>query len=286
MSNQASKEVRNTVSKAYSEAITQTPSSCCAPSCCSASDTSSAERIGYSRAELEIVPSQAASSSFGCGNPLAFADVKPGQTVLDLGSGAGLDLLLAASTVGHEGKVIGIDMTDAMIETANQNIAAAGVTNVEVRKGIIEELPVADESVDWVISNCVINLSPEKERVFAEIFRVLKPGGIMQVSDIVSQDLPQWVRERSDLFTSCVGGAISEAEYLDGLRQAGLGDPEVRERVVYEAAQIRAFLDSDELPLTGSDGQALSPDQLDQIAGALDGKVWSAKIRARKPEAV
>jgi len=285
MSNQSHEEVRKTVSDAYASAITETPSSCCAPSCCSAPDTSAAERIGYSKAELGVIPSQAASSSFGCGNPLAFADVEPGQTVVDLGSGAGLDLLLAANKVGPEGKVIGIDMTDAMIETANRNIAAAGLSNVEVRKGIIEELPVADESVDWVISNCVINLSPEKERVFAEIFRVLKPGGTMQVSDIVAQDLPQWVRERSDLFTSCVGGAISEAEYLDGLRRVGLGAPEVRERVVYDAAQIEAFLQSEELPVFGSESQTLTPDQVKQIAQSLAGKVWSAKIRARKPEA-
>jgi ubiquinone/menaquinone biosynthesis C-methylase UbiE len=281
MSNQTGDQVRKTVSQAYAEAITSSEQSCCAPSCCSGPDTAAAERIGYSPAELEMVPSQAAGSSFGCGNPLAFADVEPGQTVIDLGSGAGLDLLLASRAVGPTGKVIGIDMTDEMIETARRNLAAAGVTNVEVRKGIIEELPVDDESVDWVISNCVINLSPEKQRVFAEIQRVLKPGGTMQVSDIVVQDLPQWARERKDLFTACVGGAISEEEYLQGLREAGLADAEVTERVVYEYAQINAFLETEELPVKEKEGLSK-----EQIASSLAGKVWSAKIRARKPEAV
>jgi ubiquinone/menaquinone biosynthesis C-methylase UbiE len=281
MSNQTSEQVRKTVSEAYAEAITSSESSCCAPSCCSGPDTAAAERIGYSPAELDLVPSQAAGSSFGCGNPLAFADVKPGQTVVDLGSGAGLDLLLAAKAVGPTGKVIGIDMTDEMIETARRNLAAAGVTNVEVRKGIIEALPVEDKSVDWVISNCVINLSPEKERVFAEIHRVLKPGGTMQVSDIVVNDLPQWARERKDMFTACVGGAISEEEYLDRLREAGLANVEVMERVVYEYAQINAFLESEELPVKAEEGLSI-----EQIASSLAGKVWSAKIRARRPEPV
>jgi SAM-dependent methyltransferase len=269
--------VRKEVEKAYTEAITRNSDSCCSTSCCGPVEgATTAEKIGYTKSELEEVPVEAASSSFGCGNPLAFAGVEEGQTVVDLGSGAGLDLLLAAGSVGPSGKVIGIDMTDAMIETARANIESAGVTNVELRKGIIEQMPVDDDSVDWVISNCVINLSPEKNRVFQEVYRVLKPGGTMQVSDIVAEDLPQWARDRTDLFTACVGGAISEAEYLEGIRAAGLVDAEVTERVVLGAPQIRAFVDSQELPvaLGGSE----------QIVESLAGKVASIKVRATKPD--
>jgi ubiquinone/menaquinone biosynthesis C-methylase UbiE len=268
--------VRREVEKAYTEAITRTSDSCCTTNCCTpASATPAAEQMGYSKAELDEVPDEAASSSFGCGNPLAFAGVEQGQTVVDLGSGAGLDLLLASRSVGPTGRVIGIDMTDAMIETARANIAKAGVTNVEVRKGIIEDMPVDDESVDWVISNCVINLSPEKDRVFAEISRVLKPGGTMQVSDIVAEDLPEWARGRTDLFTACVGGAISEAEYLEGLRAAGLGDVEVTERVILDTAQIRAVLESQELSVAVGGSE--------RIVDSLAGKIASVKVRASKP---
>jgi arsenite methyltransferase len=276
MTRQQPDNLRSEVEKAYTEAITRTSDSCCTTGCCTpAGATTTAEKIGYSKNELDEVPDEAASSSFGCGNPLAFAGVEEGQTVVDLGSGAGLDLLLAAGSVGPSGKVIGIDMTDAMIETARANIERAGATNVEVRKGIIEDMPVDDDSVDWVISNCVINLSPEKDRVFSEIHRVLRPGGTMQVSDVVTEDLPQWARDRTDLFTACVGGAISEAEYLEGIRAAGLVDAEVTERVVLGAAQIRAFVDSQELPvaLGGSE----------QIVESLAGKVASVKVRASKP---
>jgi SAM-dependent methyltransferase len=276
MTRKQHENVRREVEKAYTEAITSTSDSSCASSCCtSAATTPVAEQIGYSKAELDEVPDGAASSSFGCGNPLAFAGVEEGQIVVDLGSGAGLDLLLAARSVGPTGRVIGIDMTDAMIETARANIAKAGVTNVEVRKGIIERMPVDDDSVDWVISNCVINLSPEKDRVFAEIYRVLKPGGTMQVSDIVAEDLPEWTRDRTDVFTACVGGAISEAEYLEGLRAAGLVDVEVAERVVLDTAQIKAVLDSQELPVSVGGSE--------RIVDSLAGKVASVKVRASKP---
>ncbi len=283
MKNETPEKTRETVEKAYAEAISGTSGSCCTTSCCGPTNAPIADQIGYSKAELDLVPIEAASSSFGCGNPLAFADVEEGQTVVDLGSGAGLDLLLAAKAVGPEGRVIGIDMTDDMIETARVNIAKAGATNVEIRKGIIEEMPVSSGSVDWVISNCVINLSPEKDRVFAEIARVLKPGGIMQISDVVVQDLPDWARERQDLFTACVGGAIDEEEYIQGLRDAGLTDVEVTERLHFSASQISGFLDGQALPLTAEDRAALSGEEAKHIAEGLADKVWSAKIRATKP---
>ncbi|RLE25834.1 MAG: hypothetical protein DRJ65_06890, partial [Acidobacteria bacterium] len=214
--------VRAQVSKAYANAVTlsvkQGGNACC-------SNTLpvgiAAQTAGYSDDETGEY-SEAAQSSFGCGNPLAFAGVKEGQTVLDLGSGAGFDLLLASRIVGPEGRVIGVDMTDEMIEVARDNIKQAGADNVEVRKGVIEDLPVEDESVDWVISNCVINLSPQKGSVFSEIARVLKPGGRFSVSDIVAQDLPDDIRRLATAYSACIGGAISEEQYLAGLTSAGL----------------------------------------------------------------
>ena len=164
----------------------------------------------YGEEDLRALPAEAIDASFGCGNPIAFAGVRLGETVLDLGSGAGLDLMLAAERVGSSGKVIGVDMTDAMIERALATIASAGYPNVEVRKGLIEELPIDSNSVDWVISNCVINLAADKAKVFAEVARVLKPGGRMLVSDIVAHDLPWWVRRSGLLTIACAGGAISE----------------------------------------------------------------------------
>jgi SAM-dependent methyltransferase len=168
-------------------------------------------------------------------------------------------------------------MTDEMIAKANENIAASGFSNAEVRKGIIEDLPVNAESVDWVISNCVINLSPEKDRVFAEIARVLRPGGRMVVSDIVVEDLPESVRTNPTYYSACVAGAISEAEYVDGLRRAGLEDVEVRERLVYDACQIADLIESETCCCGDGAGEATG------AAQSLPGKVWSAQFHARKP---
>ena len=261
---------RELVKEAYADALKRSQES---EGCCASGPVLPA---GY-HDELER-HGEAADSSFGCGNPLAFAGVEPGQTVLDLGSGAGLDLLIAAEKVGPEGKVIGVDMTDAMIDAARANIARAGFGDrVEVRKSIIEELPVEEDSVDWVISNCVINLSPEKPRVFAEIARVLKPGGRISISDIVVKDLPEWVRNAAAAYTGCIGGAIDEAEYVGGLRDAGLADVEVTERMVYEREQLESMLKTD---------AGCGCDELEKLApaiGAVAGQVWSARIVGRKP---
>jgi SAM-dependent methyltransferase len=251
--------------------------------------TSTAAVAGYTGEDIGDLPADAVVNSFGCGNPLAFSGVREGETVLDLGSGAGIDLLIAAKKVGARGRVIGVDMTDAMIERARKNIAGAGAANVEVRKGYIEELPVESNSVDWVISNCVINLSPNKPAVFREIARVLKPGGSMSVSDIVVERLPWWMRKSMRLYSACVGGAISEGEYLDGLREAGLEQVEVKERLVYDAAQVRAFV-RDVLPDFMKRNGALAR-VATAILGAVAartvaGKVWSAKFFARKPAPV
>lgn len=273
-------EVRRDVSKAYAEAVNRPAA---AQGCCGGPVQKGVvvKLGGYASEDLAALPPEAVVNSFGCGNPVALAGLRPGDVVLDLGSGAGIDLFLAATRVGPTGRAIGIDMTDDMIAKARENIRAGGFTNVEVRKGIIEDLPVESGSVDWVISNCVINLSPEKPKVFAEIARALKPGGQMLVSDIVAQDLPQWIRQDMALYSSCVAGAISEAAYLEGLRAAGLTDVEVRDRLVYDADQIAAFV-APEVE-GGCCGGGAPGAILTRVAAELAGKVWSAKVYARKP---
>jgi arsenite methyltransferase len=280
-------DARKQVSEFYARSVTE------GTSCCGGAALPkgiAARQAGYSADDLGVVPEDAADSSFGCGNPLAFVGVEPGQTVLDLGSGAGLDLLIASKKVGPTGRVIGVDMTDEMIERARANMEVAGVENVEIRKGIIEALPVEDGSVDWVISNCVINLSPEKAKVFGEITRVLRPGGQVSVSDIVARDLPDWARCDADLIGSCVGGAIPEEDYADGLRDAGLVDVEVKERLLYDRAQIAAFigavLEDGTAPVAGGccgGGPDDRPVRGPEASAVLEGKVWSAKFQARKP---
>jgi SAM-dependent methyltransferase len=257
---------RKRVSLAYAEAVE-------AESCCGgpAPKGVAAKLAGYGEVDLRELPADAVVNSFGCGNPVAFADITEGQVVLDLGSGAGIDLLLAAKKVGPTGRVIGIDMTDEMIARARENVAAAGVDNVEIRKGIIEEMPVEDASVDWVISNCVINLSPEKDRVFAEIARVLKPGGRMSVSDIVAEELPEWVQADEVLYNSCIGGAISEAAYTEGLSRAGLEDVAVEERLPYDSVQMEELLVSDVVEASGTDRAAPNPGPLPRPSRARSG---------------
>jgi SAM-dependent methyltransferase len=237
---------------------------------------------GYDPQELEAVGPDAAAYSFGCGDPLALAGIEPGQTVVDLGCGAGLDLLLAARRVGPAGRVIGIDMTDEMLARARANIAAAGLGNVEVRKGLIEALPVETASVDWVISNCVINLSPQKRRVFAEIARVLRPGGRMLVSDIVVEDLPDWVRGDENLYNGCIGGAVSESDYLQGLRAAGLKDVGVVKRFVYDARQLQWMLGPGLHGRTCCGLGAGSAVDAGRVARDLAGRVWSAQFAAAR----
>jgi SAM-dependent methyltransferase len=271
-------DVHEAVRHAYTQALDRAEAGragcCSAPTGRAAAGGVAATLAGYAAAPAAY--QDAAASSFGCGNPLAFAGVEPGQTVLDLGSGAGYDLLLAADRVGATGKVIGIDMTDAMIEAARRNAARAGHDHVEVRKGLIEALPVADASVDWVISNCVINLSPDKPRVFAEIARVLRPGGRFAISDIVVDELPAWIRGHAAAYAACVAGAISETEYLAGLRAAGLVDVTVTERQVYDADQLRALVASD------LESFGLDPTLLDRGLGEVVGKVWSARLTGRR----
>lgn len=273
-------ELRQTISTAYAKALAAAGKGggCCGTSggCCGAASSSGdlATLAGYGQERQEHAA--AANTSFGCGNPLALAGVRAGQTVLDLGSGAGFDLLLASDKVGAQGMVIGVDMTEEMVVAARENIRQAGRGNLEVRQGYIEALPVADATVDWVISNCVINLSPDKPAVFKEIARVLKPGGRISIADIVAEDLPAWLRASIEAHIGCVAGAISEAAYLDGLRGAGIGDAAVAERLVYSAGQLRAIF-GDSLQV------AAQPQDEGDVLTALEGKVWSARFVGGKP---
>ncbi|MHA1907690.1 MAG: arsenite methyltransferase [Candidatus Thorarchaeota archaeon] len=210
-------------------------SSCCGPS--EESYTRQETRLkeyGYS---IEGLPSSMTESYGGCGNPIALASLKEGEVVLDLGSGAGLDAYFAARNVGETGKVIGVDMTLEMLEKARANVEKMGINNIEFRQGDIEALPVEDNSIDVIISNCVINLAPDKGKVFKESYRVLKPGGRMMVSDIVlNGPLPASIKDEVVTYTGCLGGAIPEKEYLDLMRQAGFEDVHVAERAGYDVA--------------------------------------------------
>jgi SAM-dependent methyltransferase len=209
--------------------------------CCDTSKSSSSELYniatmaqGYDRARLASIP-EGANLGLGCGDPTADADLQPGQTVLDLGSGAGVDCFLAVRRVGPKGRVIGVDMTDAMLEKARENARRGGFTNVEFRKGEIDNLPVESETVDRIISNCVINLAPDKRPVFAEAYRVLKPGGIISISDIVSfGPVPDSVRKDAELWAGCVAGTLDKEDYLALIREAGFNRVSVVKETVYD----------------------------------------------------
>jgi ubiquinone/menaquinone biosynthesis C-methylase UbiE len=223
--------IREVVRKAYAK-VAKGKGSCCGTSspCCSGSSAEAISgRIGYSEEDLRAAP-QGANLGLGCGNPLAQASLKSGEAVLDLGSGAGFDCFLAARRVGKSGKVIGVDMTPEMVEKARENARPGGADNVEFRLGEIEILPVEDESMDIVISNCVINLSPDKPRVFREAFRVLKPGGRLMVSDIVlARELPETIRNDGAAYAGCISGAVLKDKYLGAIKAAGFDRIEVLE---------------------------------------------------------
>jgi len=264
------KEIKAAVRARYAQAV-QGQTGCCGPS---ASVTF--QVAGYGADELQGLPQEAVVGAFGCGNPLAFAGVEPGQVVLDIGSGAGIDCLLAAERVGPAGRVIGVDMTPEMIGRAEANAAAAGHTNVEFRLGEAERLPVADASVHWIISNCVINLSPDKPTVFREMHRVLREGGRLLVADVVAEELPEPVRADLKAWSSCLAGAISEREYVAGLEAAGFVDVRVVSRLPYEAGQIAALAGA---PVATCGCGAASGVRAEDLAG----KVRSASFSARKP---
>src|ERR687892_1800317 len=217
----ASTDVQDAVREKYGEiARSVGKSGCCGPCSCGCGDPITSNL--YSDAETAGLPGEAVAVSLGCGNPTALIDLKPGETVLDLGSGGGIDVLLSAKRVGPSGKVYGVDMTDEMLTLARENQRQAGATNVEFVKGTIEAVPLPDQSVDVIISNCVINLSEDKDAVLREAFRVLRPGGRFAVSDVVIRgEVPPEVRRSMELWTGCVAGALGDGEYADKLRTAG-----------------------------------------------------------------
>jgi SAM-dependent methyltransferase len=243
-------------------------------SCCSSTGQSSCDPVTsglYAEGQTAELPQEAVAASLGCGNPTALAELKPGETVLDLGSGGGIDVLLSAKRVGPTGKAYGLDMTDEMLNLARENQRKAGVTNVEFVKGEIEAIPLPESSVDVIISNCVINLSADKDRVLAEAFRVLKPGGRLAVSDVVVRgEVPAVIRRSVELWIGCVAGALEEGEYRAKLGKAGFEAIDVEPTRIYRTEDAREFLDRE-----GIDAAAIAP--------SVDGKFMSAFVRARKP---
>ena len=221
-------QIKNAVTAKYSQIARDSQQSCCSSCGCEGSLLAQAETMGYSKEDLECIPEEAVMG-LGCGNPAALADLKVGETVLDLGSGAGVDAFLAANKVGPKGKVIGVDMTGEMIDKASSIARSSGYENVEFRLGEIEKLPVDDSSVDTVISNCVINLSSDKAKVFGEAYRVLRPGGRLAISDIVAErTLSDAIRNDLDAWAGCIAGALEQQEYLGKIKGAGFGDLEVK----------------------------------------------------------
>ena len=268
-------DIKEIVKEKYGQAAlraTAGGSSCCgsAPSSTGCSDPITSNL--YDSAQAGQIPEEALLASLGCGNPTALAKLNPGETVLDLGSGGGIDVLLSARRVGPTGKAYGLDMTDQMLELANENKRKSGITNVEFLRGEIENIPLPDNSVDVVISNCVINLSADKDRVLREAFRVLKPGGRFAVSDVVTRGaMPEQIRKSILLWVGCVAGALEEQEYRSKLTAAGFSQIDVEPTRIYRVEDAREFLS----------GQNID---VDAIAPLVDEKFMSAFVRAVKPQ--
>ena len=271
----ADRDIKDVVKEKYGRAALRVTAggeaSCCASASCGEADPITSDL--YGRGETAEVPAEAVAASLGCGNPTALAELRPGEVVLDLGSGGGIDVLLSARRVGPAGKAYGLDMTDEMLALARANQTKAGVANAEFLKGEIERIPLPDRSVDVIISNCVINLSGDKDRVLAEAFRVLKPGGRFAVSDVVVRgEVPPAIRRSVELWIGCVAGALEERQYRDKLAQAGFEAIDVEPTRVYKAEDAREILTG-----AGLDAEAVAPQ--------IEGKFMAAFIRARKPGA-
>src|SRR5579872_6858980 len=268
--------IKDVVRQKYGQAALRVKSggsSCCGASASSGCGCDPITSNLYESTQAGEVPEQAMLASLGCGNPTALAPMNPGETVLDLGSGGGIDVLLSARRVGPTGKAYGLDMTDEMLALANQNKQESGLQNVEFLKGEIENIPLPDNSVDVVISNCVINLSADKDRVLREAFRVLKPGGRVAVSDVVTRgEINNEIRRSVLLWIGCVAGALDESEYRAKLKAAGFGESTIEPTRVYRVEDARGFLSG-----AGVD--------VDVMAPQVDGKIMSAFVRAIKPEA-
>jgi arsenite methyltransferase len=271
-------KIKKLVRKRYAK-VAKTNGSCCASttSCCSAPTSKEvSSMIGYSEAEMTSVP-EGANLGLGCGNPTAMASLKEGETVLDLGAGAGFDCFLAAKKVGKKGKVIGVDMTPEMIDKARANARKGKYTNVEFRLGEIENLPAADNSVDVVISNCVINLSPNKKRVFEEAFRVLAPKGRLMVSDIVLlKELPESIRKNVEAYSSCISGAEIKDKYVELIRKAGFQEVKIIEEKTYPLEYIISDSTTQEIVKSMN----MSPEEVKEAAYS----VVSIKVSAAKTD--
>jgi len=273
------KEIKKEVQKRYGE-IARQGSSCCVQtnSCCGTQITveSISKTIGYSQEEMQSTP-EGANLGLGCGNPVALASLREGETVLDLGSGAGFDCFLAANRVGKKGKVVGVDMTPEMIEKAKENAKKGYYGNVEFKHGEIDNLPLEDGSFDVIISNCVINLSPDKNKVFMEAFRILKPGGRLMISDIVLlRDLPESIKNSAEAYTGCIAGALRKDKYIETIKTAGFKKVEVLDEEIF----------SHDLGSVSSVAKAISEESkisLDQLK-ELAQSVVSIKISAHKPK--
>ena len=267
-------KLKDAVKKGYAR-VAKNASSCCSSGCCgSVKPQAISRKIGYTEGQMESVP-EGSNLGLGCGNPVAIAGLKEGETVLDLGCGAGFDCFLAARAVGEKGRVIGVDMTEEMLKRARDNSRKGGYRNVEFRLGDIEALPVEESSVDVVISNCVINLVPDKKKAFREAFRVLKAGGRLMVSDIVlKKKLPDFVKESIEAYVGCLAGAMSRERYLEAIASAGFED-------------IRAIEESD-FPLDCMTNDPTGQAILKSLAGEeeikkVEGSISSLKVGARKP---
>jgi arsenite methyltransferase len=264
----ADEDVKTAVKDKYGKAALRVTSG--EGACCGGGEADPITSNLYGCAETAELPAEAVAASLGCGNPTALARLAPGETVLDLGSGGGIDVLLSARRVGPTGKAYGLDMTDEMLALARENQRKAGVTNVEFLKGEIESVPLPDDTVDVIISNCVINLSADKDRVFAEAFRVLKPGGRFAVSDVVVRgEVPADIRRSVELWIGCVAGALSEDDYRAKLAKAGFTDVDIEPTRIYRAEDAREFLAG-----AGLDADAIAPQ--------VNDKFMSAFVRARK----
>ena len=270
-----STDIQEVVKEKYGQAALRVKagggSSCCGAtsSCCAEVDPITSNL--YDESQKGLLPEEAVAASLGCGNPTALAELHAGETVLDLGSGGGIDVLLSARRVGPTGKAYGLDMTGEMLALARENQKKSGIANVEFLKGEIENIPLADNSMDVVISNCVINLSSDKDRVFHEAFRVLKPGGRFAVSDVVTRgEMPEEVRKAVLLWVGCIAGALQESDYVAKLAKAGFENIHVEPTRVYGVDDARSFLNA-----AGMDADAVAPQ--------VEGKFLSAFVRATKP---
>ncbi len=276
--------IKKAVRESYGKIASSSGDSCCSgpvtSPCCGGQTTDLAKEIssnmGYSKEDLDKVP-EGSNLGLGCGNPIALASLAKGEVVLDLGSGAGFDCFLAAEKVGPEGMVIGVDMTHEMLEKARENARKGNYANVEFRLGEIENLPVADKTIDIIISNCVINLAPDKDRVFSEAFRVLKPGGRIMVSDIVlTKELPDFIQKNIAAYVSCISGAIIKDNYLNAIRKAGFTDVKIMDAVNFPLN----YIISDDTAAIVKNDLSLSENQ----AKDLTDSVLSIKVYALKPK--